>query len=393
SWELGVLNQILVEHSTPSLSVFTPGSIPPKLSSLGKDTSALDPLFNATTVHINWLREQNGGKIPQNTAQSLWIDDGSAGDPASFAPGLLLFDAIGWGGKDDAYIHAASNQLKVLQEDTPKTDDGAISHRRRELQLWADNCYMVPPFFAYYGVLKNRKDLVQESLKQLRLYRQYLRDPSKSNLWKHVLMGGTEVPPDEGHWATGNGWAALGMLRVMATIKHSDFANDFEGQISEMAGWVSEVLGGMVEALPDNNIFNNYLTIPPDAHHEGNFPDTASTALFAYAAYRLSVLMNDHTYIPYAERIRKTLSSPGDKGSEYKYFDKEGYLLNVVNPRSYGVAGEKSPEGQAFVLGMQIARREWISKGSQYPDGEDAPKGFIQMSNMAILMMASQALP
>lgn len=66
--------------------------------------------------------------------------------------------------------------------------------------------------------------------------------------------------------------------------------------------------------------------------------------------------MDDHEFVPRAEEIRKTLSAPNDdgSGSGYKYFDQEGYLLQVVNPRAYGVAGEKSPEGQAFILGMQV---------------------------------------
>lgn len=60
--------------------------------------------------------------------------------------------------------------------------------------------YMVPPFFAYYGVLTSNETLVSEAYNQINLYRNHLRDAGANNLWKHIVLGsGT----DEGHWSTG----------------------------------------------------------------------------------------------------------------------------------------------------------------------------------------------
>jgi rhamnogalacturonyl hydrolase YesR len=65
--------------------------------------------------------------------------------------------------------------------------------------------YMVPPFLAYYGVLTSNTTLITEAYNQIKLYRNYLRDTSANNLWKHIVLGTdpSDAPNDEGHWSTG----------------------------------------------------------------------------------------------------------------------------------------------------------------------------------------------
>lgn len=74
SWELGLLNQVLLERGTPSLSVFTPNSIPPDVSTA--DTDLLDPVFNVTEIHMKWLLDQNNGNIPTNISQGRLVEPG-----------------------------------------------------------------------------------------------------------------------------------------------------------------------------------------------------------------------------------------------------------------------------------------------------------------------------
>lgn len=45
------------------------------------------------------------------------------------------------------------------------------------------------------------------------------------------------------------------------------------------------------------------------------------------------------------------------------------WLTPVVNPHSYGVQGRESPEGQAFVVEMQAAWRDWVNDGSKGANG------------------------
>ena len=124
---------------------------------------------------------------------------------------------------------------------------------------------MVPPFLAYYGVTTRNRTLLAESYNQIQLYRNYLFDPT-AKLWKHVLLGVSEN--DEGFWSTGtviltfltfsiisylliqgNGWAAAGMLRVLATIRQSEFANTFLPEIKNLSTWVQDIHTGMYAHL------------------------------------------------------------------------------------------------------------------------------------------------
>lgn len=61
---------------------------------------------------------------------------------------------------------------------------------------------MAPPFIAYYGALYQpyvNSNLLYTAYDQIRLYRNYLYDPSVG-LWKHVVLGDFE---DDGYWSTG----------------------------------------------------------------------------------------------------------------------------------------------------------------------------------------------
>lgn len=65
---------------------------------------------------------------------------------------------------------------------------------------------MVPPFLAYYGALTQNETILGEAYTQISLYRNYLRDTTANNLWKHIQLGQNTVNDtanDNGHWSTG----------------------------------------------------------------------------------------------------------------------------------------------------------------------------------------------
>lgn len=99
---------------------------------------------------------------------------------------------------------------------------------------------MVPPSLAFAGVVLNNQTLVSDAYQQCMLYREAMRNES-AGLWAHILMG--EGIQDTNRWLTGNAWAAYGMLRVLATIVRSPWANDMQSQVSDLDGWIREILG------------------------------------------------------------------------------------------------------------------------------------------------------
>ena len=47
----------------------------------------------------------------------------------------------------------------------------------------------------------------------------------------------------------GNGWAAAGMLRVLATIRQSEFANTFIPEQKNLSSWIHEIHSGIYPHL------------------------------------------------------------------------------------------------------------------------------------------------
>ncbi|KAH7910426.1 Six-hairpin glycosidase-like protein [Hygrophoropsis aurantiaca] len=388
SWEYGTRAEALLELNAPSYSVLSSSHVPPPPEVPSNLTAALNDVFSIARMVVSNRSISNGNIIgPQPL-----IQDASAADPASIGIAVILANWTGQGNIDDLdYAGAAQDQLDFLFTDVPKTSDGALSHRVDQVQLWSDFVYMVPPFLAYYGVVSNNKSLLVEAYTQISLYRKYLRDTHSNNLWKHVLLGSSDN--DEGHWATGNAWAAAGMIRVLGTIQRSQYANQLKGQQKDLANWVREIHGGMYPLLNYNGLFRNY---PDD---DSTFYDASSTALLASTVYRLSLLWNTHTYLPLAEQCRKAISAPlgaqisvvttpskststsstptttsispppTSATSNMLHFTPDGWLTPVVNPYSYGSEGQNSPEGQAFVLEMQAAWRDWVADGAKGANG------------------------
>ena len=105
----------------------------------------------------------------------------------------------------------------------------------------SDFVYMAPPFIAYSGAFKqgnSNASLLQSAYNQCRLYRGYLQDP-ETKLWRHMALGSS---PDKLLWATGNGWAAAGMFRVLQTIRGSNVSDRFLDQQKDLANWIEEIV-------------------------------------------------------------------------------------------------------------------------------------------------------
>lgn len=80
----------------------------------------------------------------------------------------------------------------------------------------------------------------------------------------------------------------------------------------------------------------------------------------AASVYRIAVLQKQYTHIPNAERARKSLFA-----ADGSHIDSDGWLSPVVNPTDFSSQGEHSPEGEAFILLLQSAYRDWSTAGSK----------------------------
>lgn len=330
SWELGTAAEALLELSWPGLSVFNATAFPPpgRLKGTAFPTDVVN-IANRT------VSQRPSGSL------SLIANQGSAADPASLGVSVLLANWTRKQISNHDYSEAATDELTYLLEIAPQSDEGAISHRANEVQLWSDFTYMVPPFLAYFGALKGGlpgRNLLQIAYDQCRLYRDALRDDS--GLWRHITLGSFE---DKTHWATGNGWAAAGMMRVLSTMNHTSDARRFADHQANLTKWIDEILTeSWSHQRPDGGLFN----VIDDPK---SFMDTSSTALIASVTYRMAVFRNDTSLIPAANRALKLVKNN---------VDGDGWLQNTVNPITFRdplPTTEHSPEGQAFLLLLQAA--------------------------------------
>ncbi|KAF1997647.1 hypothetical protein P154DRAFT_496654 [Amniculicola lignicola CBS 123094] len=327
SWEYGTVAEALLEWNNASLSIwntpFPSGSIP-----LAHESSV--PALQYAKSHI---------ALDGNT---LINADGSSADPAS-----LGVYAVMLGATEEVYATAAKRQADHLLYSVPRYDNGAISHRESVGELWADFIYMVPPFLAYHAVSTSSLSGLKEAANQCRLYGEVLG--TESGLWRHIIGPNWS---DRGLWSTGNAWAVAGMSRVLATMRHSNYAGETMDEQKYLAEGIKRIVDATIAIdTSPSGLLLNYLD---DASW---FGEISGTALIAAAVFRMKVLepgmFGEERYMEWATRKRQEVSNRINQDT--------GIVGPAVNPLKWDERKEfwaGSPEGQAFVVLMEAAWRD-----------------------------------
>ncbi|EDR06803.1 uncharacterized protein LACBIDRAFT_299692 [Laccaria bicolor S238N-H82] len=356
SWEYGTSAEAQLELFTPQFSVFgaTPFPIP--------------ALPAARVIALNYA----SSKVDFGTGYAaLSAGSGAAGDPSSLGVSAVMLGKL-----DGEYMAAAQETVDALLTQIPRWSNGAISHRPDVAELWADFVYMVPPFLAYYGADTPNASILLQSYTQCQLYRQVLQ-PSSGGAWMHIMGPQNQ---DTGLWSTGNGWAAAGMTRVLATFLKSPFAQQLNGTaqadaVEGLTGYVMEILDGAMSSPMSFGLLRNYLN---DTSGDGQgFPGISGSTLLASVVYRMAVLRPDvfassnssnptssssvSSYISWADNIRAVLGAYDASGNPH--ITKTGIATPAVNPLNWHDTTpytSGSPEGQNFVVLMYAAWRDCV---------------------------------
>ncbi len=193
-------------------------------------------------------------------------------DPAASGEVCLrAFERTG----DPYFLDGARRMLAYLEHTAPRTSDGVICHNEvsftagySPFQLWVDGLYMVPPFLAVMGQ-------VREAAAQIRGYIRWLFD-EKAGLFFHIVDTADGRFVRRKHWATGNGWALMGIARVIEAAAGPEYA-DIR---AELAGFLNRLLDALLRyRLPDGRFRD--LPDEPDS-----FADGTSAMMTAAAVYR-----------------------------------------------------------------------------------------------------------
>ncbi|CAO1634306.1 unnamed protein product [Parajaminaea phylloscopi] len=344
SWEYGILYSALMEYSNPQYSVF--GRSPFPNGNIRTLSSSAVPALSVLKPNI------------RTNAVTLADGAGAAGDPASLVEAAVLL-----GQSDSSYRSAAGRQVAHLFT-VPRMYNGAVSQREAVAELWADAMYMFPPALAYYAVATKNETCLHFAITQCSRYRQVLRantTASWNGLWTHIVGPESQTL---GIWSTGNGWAAMGMARVLAITKAWNVSSGWTSQQALLKGWIYDILAGAkATGTAPNGLLKNYLVGGPSGQtqttNKGDFGDVTGTAMLASVAYRMAVLdpTGSAKYVSWANSLRKAVAAR---------VNSTGYAVPTVDPLNWfntqpSVSG--SPEGQSATVILAAAYRDCVLAG------------------------------
>ncbi|KAG8740283.1 hypothetical protein FRC10_004538 [Ceratobasidium sp. 414] len=350
SWEQGTASDAVAELDYPEYSVYGfDDSMKPYAYPCPASARKRDPLFVVQFGLSAAVRQSTDGRLSQQINDG---QDGAALDGASSGLAVLI-GSLYKNAHSDFLATAAKKQLDYLLYTAPRTSTGAISHRATTKAYWADGVYMGFPFIAAYGAVTQNQTLLQIAYDQCRLYRDALRIP-EAGIWAHIFSDSNQSFDDKGLWATGNAWAAKGILNVATIIEKAKVGN-MTAQVSDLKAWVGEIVNGTFSRLDSDNLVPNYMD--NSGNGQDTFGDAAASAMLAATAFRAATFWpaDFSQYIDNANKIKDSIISK---------IDDLGLLTPIVDPLSWHQVGVLGTESQAFGVMMYAAWRDWAKSVS-----------------------------
>ena len=251
--------------------------------------------------------------------------------------------------KDKAY------EIFEQYKNIPRATNGGVSHREEVIELWDDTVYMVGEFLMQMYKLTGNKEFLLEAISQLKTHAEKLEDP-ETGLWYHgwdndtirsqdpcCQPGWAENPNRRNNefWGRGNGWILMTLVELMELLPENDENYPYlEASLTQKLN--------TLYPLQDEKT-GHWYQLPIYPGEEGNFIESSSTAMYAYAAAKgiaLGILPADK-YMPMIDRAYAGLEAnslqPVGKYLKMKNIcdgtcigDKDYYYnRGIVNERAY----------------------------------------------------------
>ena len=289
-----------------------------------------DFITSAAMAHDAVLRQRPDGRLAVIGDNIAVTDPAASGEPVWRA-----YEMTG----QAFYKEGAMKMLDYLLEKAPRTKDGIIYHNEISFdegftpdQIWVDSIYMAPPFLAVMGHL-------EEAVKQIEGYLRYLRGDDGHNLLYHIydVSGGHFVRKKL--WATGNGWALMGIGRCL-DIAISSGQKTIGEKLKEEG---VKILDEMLMYQREDGRFFDTLDDP------STFVDGTSAMMMSAFVFRgIYKGWLDSSYCKYAQRVVKTMEG---------YIDNLGIIHEVCGCPDFLKQGT-SAESMAAYLMMHA----WLNK-------------------------------
>lgn len=254
-------------------------------------------------------------------------------DPA--ASGEMVWHAYELTG-DETYKLAADKMVNYLLNKAPRTESGIICHNEvsfhegfSDKQIWVDAIYMFPAFLAIMGEYK-------EAVKQIKGMVDYLYD-EKSHLLYHIFDAKQNRFVRKKLWATGNGWALMGIGRVIDILQEvSDSNEEITIQVNELKEMQNHILDAMISYQLSDGRFHDILD------DETTFVDGASAMMMATAIYRGNACgWIPSKYLKYADLVYENMD---------KHIDEYGIIHEVCGCPHFISEGTSAESMAAYLM-------------------------------------------
>lgn len=273
-------------------------------------------------AHDAVLRQQPDGRL------AVINDNIAVTDPA--ANGIVVKKAYELTG-DKMYLDAANKMLSYLMNDAPRTKENVLCHNEISFQegfspnqIWADSIYMAPPFLAEMGEL-------DEAYNQIIGMINYLKD-EKTGLIRHIYDATNKCFVRDRLWATGNGWALMGI----ASVTDIAIADDRTDIVEKLTAISQSILDSMLKYQLEDGRFHDILD------DDFSFIDGASAMMVATYIYR-SIANNtlSKNYASYADKVKSTME---------KFIDRFGIIHGVCGCPHFISEGTSAESMAAYLM-------------------------------------------
>ncbi|MBQ8598015.1 MAG: glycoside hydrolase family 88 protein [Lachnospiraceae bacterium] len=273
-------------------------------------------------AHDAVLRQGEDGRL------AVLCETPAVTDPASNGEVVLrAYEVTG----DNKYKQAADRMLQYLMHKAPRTNKNVICHNEvsfeegySEEQIWVDSIYMAPPFLAVMGE-------VEEALFQIEGCMSYLKD-AETGLLYHIYDAGTEQFVRKKLWATGNGWALLGMARVIDEAKKQKR----QDVAQKLIAYATDLLRALLKYQQADGRFYDILD-DEESFSEGTA--AMMTAAFIYRGVAAGWL--DTAYLKNADLVRETMD---------KYVDEFGIIHEVCGCPMFMEVGTSAESMASYLM-------------------------------------------
>ena len=253
-----------------------------------------------------------------------WRDRSGHGRRSGLAHGQLTGDG--------QLQQAADNLLDFLLERAPRADDGTLYHVFGSPEVWSDSFNTAPPYLAVRG----RFD---EAIKQIEGLRKRLWDADKK-LLSHMWNEGKKKFKRKDFWGVGNGWAAVGMTRVIQALP-PERGDDKK----RLVGYLKELIDGCLAFQRPDGLFHDVVDNP------NSFVETNLGQMLSYSIYTgVAAGWLSADYLAAADRMRQAAR---------KKVDRYGFVQGVCGAPKFDRAGVAA-EGQAFFILMESAAKKHL---------------------------------